>query len=249
MNPRKQAEEIFGNALEQPAVERGRFIEAECAGDASLLEEVRSLLAAHERAEGFLESAAIGSVADVVEGADPAVGMQIGAFRVNRRIGSGGMGHVYLAERAEGDFTQQVAIKILHRGYGDEALRRFRNECQVLAMLQHPNIARMIDGGFTPDGTPFIIMEYVDGVSVDRYCDEHDLPVDERLDLFRTVCEAVGHAHRHSTIHRDIKPSNILVDRSGSVKLVDFGIARVVDAADGVERERTETGKHIMTPL
>ena len=243
MNQRKP-EDIFFDALELGAEARETFILEACAGDGSLLAEVRSLLTSHAKAGGFLEAPAIGAAADAVrDTADPNVGRQVGAFRVVRRIAAGGMGQVYLAERTEGEFTQEVAIKLIRRHLqDDDALRRFRNECQVLAMLEHPNIARMIDGGFTGDGTPFIVMEFVDGVPIDTYCAENDLEINQRLDLFRTVCEAVQHAHRHSTIHRDIKPANILVDRSGTVKLVDFGIARVMDAAEGVSIPRQSRG-------
>ncbi len=249
MKSQNPAERIFHEALEQALEQRGAYVEAACEGDEALLRDVRSLLDSHLRAEGFLEGAAIGAAAQIVEGQDPMLGRQIGAFTILESIGSGGMGRVYLAERVQEEFTQRAAIKIIRRGYDGEALRRFRNECQVLAMLEHPNIARMIDGGFTADGSPFIIMEYVDGVPVDEYCDTQELSVNQRLDLFRTICSAVHHAHMHSTIHRDLKPSNILVDRSGTVKLVDFGIARILDAADGVVMERTQTGQQMLTPL
>ena len=249
MNPRSRAEAVFYEALDLPPERREAHVRARCGGDPDLLGEVLSLLDSHRRSEGFLDGSAVAVVSEIVEAEDPTLGMQIGPFRVVRRIGVGGMGQVYLAERTEGDFTQHVAIKLIHRGYGEEALRRFRNECRVLAMLEHPHIARMIDGGFTSTGTPFIIMEYVDGTPIDEYCEKNELSLEQRLDLFRYVCAALEHAHRHSTIHRDIKPSNILVDRDGVVKIVDFGIARVLDAADGVDRERTATGMHMMTPL
>jgi len=246
MNREHHAEEIFGEALELSAARRDDFIREACGEDSALLKEVQSLLDSHSRAQGFLQGHALGAAARVVDGEDPMLGVRVGAFRIETAIGRGGMGRVYLARREGSDFEQQAAIKIIRRGLGDEALRRFRNECQVLAMLEHPNIARMIDGGFTEDGTPFIIMEYVDGLPIDRYCDEHSLGLNERLDLFRTVCAATHHAHMHSTIHRDLKPSNILVDRSGTVKLVDFGIARVLDVAEG---DQTTTAQQMLTPL
>ncbi len=249
MSFERRAEQVFGDALDRSDKERAAFVKEACGGDLSLLNNVLTLLSAHEQAVGFLDGSAVRAFAKVAGAADPTIGKQFGAFRVTGHIATGGMGQVYLGERTEDDFTQRAAIKIIHRGYGEEALRRFRNECQVLAALEHPNIARMIDGGFTATGTPFIIMEYVDGVSLDEYCEEKHLSVVQCLDLFRDVCAALQHAHKHSTIHRDIKPSNILVNRSGTVKLVDFGIARVLDAADGVDRERTATGQQMMTPL
>jgi serine/threonine-protein kinase len=180
---------------------------------------------------------------------DPSIGRRVGAYRLIRHVATGGMGQVYMAERAGGDFTQRVAVKLIHRGVRDkEAMRRFRNECQVLASLEHPNIARMIDGGITKDGTPYIVMEFVDGKPIDKYCEERDLIVDERLRLFTDVCAAVEHAHKNATIHSDIKPNNILVDDDGAVKLVDFGIARVLDAAEGHDYEHTATGLQVMTP-
>jgi serine/threonine-protein kinase len=158
------------------------------------------------------------------------------------------MGSVYLATRKTGHFEQRVAVKLILRGvYDQTALRRFRTECQILARLEHPNIARMIDGGIHSDGTPFIAMEFVDGEPIDEYCQRSELDLRSRLELFVSVCAAVEHAHKHSTIHRDLKPGNILVTADGSVKLVDFGIARVLDAA-GQDAQRTATAHVCMSP-
>jgi serine/threonine-protein kinase len=243
----KRADEIFGDALELNGDDRDRFVDAACAGDTALLAEVRSLLAAHADSQRFLE-VPVARLADVDDArSDPMIGRTVGPYRIVRPLGSGGMGRVYLAERA-GDFLQRVAVKLIVRGaYDDEAFRRFRNECRVLALLEHPNIARMIDGGTTDDGAPYIAMEFVDGVPIDGYVEERSLSVRERLFLFLDVCAAVEHVHRHATIHRDVKPGNILVSREGSVKLVDFGIARVLDAAEGAA-ERTATIHRVMTP-
>jgi len=250
MSHKPKADEIFLDALELPADQRRAYVDAACGGDDQIREEVESLLAAHDEAEGFLERPALSAAANVgTDADDPSIGRRVGAYRLLRHVATGGMGQVYLAERAGAEFDQRVAVKLIHRGvYDREAMRRFHNECQVLARLEHPNIARMIDGGITDDGTPYIVMEYVDGEPIDKFCNERDLPVEEHLRLFIDVCGAVEHAHKHSTIHRDIKPSNILVDEEGTVKLVDFGIARVIDAVEGPAYERTATGLHVMTP-
>ena len=179
---------------------------------------------------------------------DPLLGQLLGVYRLTRLLGDGGMGRVYLGEREGAAFAQQVAVKvILHGAFAGEAQRRFRNECQALSRLEHPHITRLIDGGATDQGLPYIVMEYVDGTPLDAYCREHDLAVPARLRLFREVCAAVEHAHRHSILHRDIKPANILVDRTGRVKLTDFGIARVLDAAEPGEAA-TLTRFAVMTP-
>ena len=245
----RRAEDIFGDALEHTGTKRDRFVEDACAGDPTLLGEVKSLLAAHSRAGAFLETPALGAASADGDRPDPMLGRTVGSYRIMAPIGAGGMGRVYLAERAGADFTQRVAVKLIPRAaYDDEALRRFRTECRVLAGLEHPNIARMIDGGITDDATPYIAMEFVDGLPIDRHCETRALSIRERLALFVSVCDAVAHVHRHSTIHRDIKPSNIIVTSDGEVKLVDFGIARVLDAAEGTSSERTATVNRVMTP-
>ena len=158
------------------------------------------------------------------------IGARIGPYRLVGELGRGGMGTVYLAERADGQFEQQVAIKFVRQGrFRDDLRRRFRHEQQILASLKHPNIARLYDGGITDDGSPYLVMEYVEGVSIDQYCDRHHLPTQQRLTLFRTVCEAVHYAHQNLVVHRDLKPSNILVTEEGTVKLLDFGIAKLID--------------------
>jgi len=158
------------------------------------------------------------------------IGERVGPYRVVRLVGRGGMGAVYEAERADAQYDQRVAIKTLWRGADSEVLlHRFRSERQILAALQHPNIAQLIDGGATASGTPWLAMEYVDGVAIDEYCDAHQLSIPARLDLFRTVCHAVQHAHQRLVVHRDLKPSNVLVTGDGTVKLLDFGVAKLLD--------------------
>ncbi len=245
---RPSAEDIFYDSLDRSQDDRDAFITRACGDDQTLASEVRSLLQAHQASEGFLETPVLRAEPGG-GGEDPALGKEIGAYRIVEQIGSGGMGRVYLAERADGEFDQRVAIKLILRGaFDEEALRRFRTECRVLARLEHPNIARMIDGGLTSDGTPYITMEYIDGQPIDKYCEQHALDLRKTLRLFLGVCAAVEHVHRHSTIHRDIKPSNVLVDREGNVKLVDFGIARALDAAEGQGSDRTATANQVLTP-
>src|SRR5262249_36142636 len=153
-------------------------------------------------------------------------------------IGRGGMGEVYRAERDDEHYRQQVAIKIVKRGMDtDFILRRFRNERQILAGLEHPNIARLLDGGATEEGLPYYVMEYIEGRPIDEYCDTNQLPVEDRLRLFLQVCAAVQFAHQKMVVHRDIKPGNILITSDGAPKLLDFGIAKIVDADEASGRD------------
>src|SRR5690606_2456991 len=154
-------------------------------------------------------------------------------YRIVREIGRGGMGAVYLAERADGEFDQRVAVKLVKRGMDtDEILARFRHERRILASLEHPSIARLYDGGATDDGLPYLVMELVDGETITSYCNRLRLTIDQRIDLFRAVCAAVQHAHQKLVVHRDIKPSNILVAQDGTPRLLDFGIALLLDEGD-----------------
>ncbi|MFT5232300.1 MAG: serine/threonine protein kinase [Candidatus Krumholzibacteriia bacterium] len=240
-------DEILSEAIDRPAAERQSYLISMCGEDHQKLEEAQSLLAAYERSADFMEQPATINVVGM-QADDDWIGRAIGEYKMIELIGSGGTGRVYLAERTEREFVQRVAVKIIRRGaMGAEVIRRFRNECRVLAMLEHPNIARMIDGGTTDDGTPFIVMEYVDGTPIDEFCFNSELSLGRRLDLFRDVCGAVQMVHKHSTIHRDIKPSNILVTTDGQAKLVDFGIARVLDVAEQ-HMDLTATGLELMTP-
>ncbi len=189
---------------------------------------------------------------------DPGLGRRIGPYRVERLIARGGMGAVYLAVR-EDDFRKRVALKLVRPELQSvEILRRFAAERQILAGLEHPNIARLLDGGSTDDMMPFLVMEYVEGVPLDRYCDQHEVSLDQRLRLFRQVCSAVHFAHQNLVIHRDLKPGNILVTAAGEPKLLDFGIAKIFlpaaeEAAESRAAARTELeaegGRGLMTPV
>jgi WD40 repeat protein/tRNA A-37 threonylcarbamoyl transferase component Bud32 len=248
----EQVKTLFEAALEQAPHERAAFLEAACGGDTDLRDEVESLLASDEQGKDFIETPVYEIPADLlVKGpADTLAGRRIGPYQVLGQIGQGGMGEVYLAERADDRFRKQVAIKVVKRGMDTEAiLRRFRNEQQILASLDHANIAKLLDAGTTEDGLSYFIMDYVEGLTIDVYCDTHKLPTRERLALFRTVCSAVGYAHEHYVIHRDLKPSNILITAEGVVKLLDFGIAKALNpdmAAEAVGA--TTTSLRPMTP-
>ncbi|MEO5821406.1 MAG: serine/threonine-protein kinase, partial [Vicinamibacteraceae bacterium] len=234
-----RVKEVFHRAVDVAPADRPAFLDEACGGDAPLRLEVQSLLAAHEDTGNLLETSVFsgngGLLGPGADGASPAPiedeleGHRVGTYRVVQRIGSGGMGTVYRAVRADAAFDKQVAIKVIKRGMDtDDTLRRFQDERQTLARLDHPNIARLIDGGSTGDGRPFLVMEYVEGLAIDEYCDAERVSLRNRVRLFRTVCQAVQHAHQNLVIHRDLKPDNILVDAAGSPKLLDFGIAKVL---------------------
>ena len=231
----KQIKEIFYPALELPAPERKSFVEQACGEDTELSHEILFLLDSHDQGGTFIDRHEC-SVADFVTGSiEPDyVGRQIGAYRIEREIGRGGMGTVFLARRADEQFDKRVAIKLIRRGLDtDDIIRRFRHERQILAALEHPNITRLLDGGSTEDGLPYLVMDHVEGRPLARYCDEERLSVDERLQLFLQVCSAVAYAHRNLIIHRDLKPSNIIVTQEGTPKLLDFGIAKLVAPGTG----------------
>jgi serine/threonine protein kinase/tetratricopeptide (TPR) repeat protein len=180
---------------------------------------------------------------------DPMAGRQLGVYKLVRRVGQGGMAAVYLAVRADGEYRQQVAIKLIRPGLDSgEVLRRFRNDRQTLAGLDHPNIVKLLDGGSTPEGLPYLVMDYVEGSPIDQYCDNRKLSVDERLRLFSKVCGGVQYAHQKRVIHRDLKPSNILVTAEGVPKLLDFGIAKVLSPELSGQALATQTGARCMTP-
>src|ERR1700675_4537024 len=179
------------------------------------------------------------------------MGDRIGPYRVLRTLGTGGMGEVYLAERADAEFEQQVAIKVVHGGaLGGGMHSRLKLERQILAQLEHPNIAHLTDGGSLPDGRAYIVMEYVDGIAIDAYCDSNRLDVAARLKLFQVVCAAVHYAHQNLIVHRDLKPSNILVTAGGVPKLLDFGIAKLLDERQAGHHTLavTQADIRIMTP-
>ncbi|NBB86221.1 MAG: tetratricopeptide repeat protein [Bacteroidetes bacterium] len=250
-----QIQTLFNAVLEQEPAARDAFLHTACADDPDLLAEVRSLLAADANAHPLLDSLALDAMvlpADLLpDGILPAAGERVGPYRIVRPLGRGGMGAVFLAARADGQFEQQVALKLIRAGAASKPIvRRFQSERQILARLQHPHIARLLDGGLTEDGQPYFAMEYVDGVPLDQYCEAHDLPVEERVRLIRTVCDAVQSAHRQLVVHRDLKPSNILVTEGGTVKLLDFGIAKMLTGDDDALTgpALTQTGHAVMTP-
>jgi serine/threonine-protein kinase len=245
----RRLEELFAAAMDLPSAERTLFLEEECDGEPELLNELRELLAAHDGSEGFFEglSRDIAKAAEMEldEAAQPQV--QIGAYRTSQVVGQGGMGAVYKAERADGAFDQKVALKLLHLDMQTPQLReRFLAERQLLAKLNHPNIARLVDGGVTEEGRPYFAMEFVDGVPITEFCASENLSVEATLRLFLDVVEAVSYLHRNLIVHRDLKPSNIFVDREGRVKLLDFGVAKLL--ADEEATPRTVTGEQLMTP-
>lgn len=216
-------EELFHEAARRAPEERAAFLAGACRDDSDVRDGVERLLAA-DAAKGTeeLDRGAL----ELLRGKDPLLGARFGAFRLVERIAEGGMGSVYRAVRVDGDFQQDVAVKVLRRGLASEAMRdHFARERQTLARLIHPNVARLLDGGTNAQGLPFFAMEFIDGRPFDRYCDELGTPVSERLRLFATVCRAVHFAHRSLVVHLDLKPSNILVDRHGVPKLLDFGVA------------------------
>ncbi|MDQ3802846.1 MAG: protein kinase [Acidobacteriota bacterium] len=245
----RQIEELLDAALEREPAERGPLLDRACAGDADLRREVESLLVHETPSEDFIEAPAFVLAADLLaDGAGEELeNRRLGAYKILREIGRGGMGAVFLAERSDGEFQQKVALKLVRRGFATPDLtRRFRRERQILASLNHPNIARLLDGGVSTDGEPFLVMEYVEGVRIDAYCGEHNLSTGERLRLFLAVCRGVSYAHQHLVVHRDIKPSNILVTSEGVPKLLDFGIAKLLGAEHG--DEHTQTTLHAFTP-
>ena len=242
---------ILESALELEPAARPGFLDGACQ-DASVRHEVESLLASHEEAgTNLLESARVPEIVLEEElRLQLPPGKRVGAYEIVGAIAQGGMGTVYRAIRADGQYKQQVALKIVRQEFGGEfTAARFRNERQILASLDHPNIAKILDGGTSAEGTPYFVMELIDGRCITDYCDEHKLTVDARLKLFRTVCSAVHYAHQHLVIHRDIKPSNIHVTSDGMPKLLDFGIAKLLDPNVLSENVTvTGAGLAVMTP-
>jgi serine/threonine protein kinase len=231
---------IFDEALDLEPEARAAYLERVCAGDSSLRVDAEALLAADAASGDFLEVSAeayLGNAGflpphEVTGEEDPSLpgGTRLGPYRVLRELAHGGMGAVYLGERADGQFEQSVALKVVRGGMDSaEIRRRFLAERQILARLNHPNIARLLDGGLTDEGRPWFAMEYVAGEPLTTYGDSRQLAVPDRLRLFADVCEAVRYAHQNLVVHRDLKPSNILVTSDGCVKLLDFGIAKLLE--------------------
>ncbi len=248
MPDRERIAALYGEAAELGARERAAFLDQACAGDGELRAEIESLLAAHDRAGDFLERPPT-DLLDETGGAADGVGKRVGAYRLLSELGRGGMGIVYLAERADGAFEQQVALKLIHRAFVSEALlERFVRERRVLARLEHPHIARLLDGGVAEDGRPYFAMEVVRGSPLLAYCDHHQLALGSRLELFGQACRAVQHAHANLVVHRDLKPSNMLVGGDGALKLLDFGIAKLLDDDAEAGTGLTRAGIQPLTP-
>jgi serine/threonine protein kinase len=233
-----------------PAERSGRVAEA-CAEDPALRRLVEALISADAEEDARLDGGVARLFPRLVPNADSSlerwIGRRLGPYRIVRELGRGGMGAVFLGERCDGQFEQRVALKVARLGLsGDEAVRRFLAERRILAGLEHPRIARLLDGGVSAEGLPFFAMEYVAGLPITEYCRNAQLDVGQRIRLFLGVCDAVGHAHRRLVVHRDLKPSNIFVSVTGEVKLLDFGIAKLLDAGD--ERTRTRTLHQMLTP-
>lgn len=247
----QKIEEVFCDALERNISERAAFLQEVSGGDEELCREVESLLEAHQKASEFLEAPASDAAFDWINGEVEEIraGEKIGPYQVIRTIGRGGMGAVFLASRADDQYRQQVAIKVMRPALdSDLFVERFKTERQILANLDHPNIARLLDGGTTEEGMPYLVMEYIEGLPIESYCKKHQLSIDNRLKLFRTVCSAVQYAHQHLVVHRDIKPANILVTEEGVPKLLDFGIAKLLSSQFLPGTELTRTGIRFMTP-
>ena len=251
----EKIKEIFLEAVELAPIERARFLDEKCGADLELRKEIEQLIRQDEEASGLMsrpliEKSAAQIFVGTLDDRDPLIGETVGAYQLLEEIGRGGMGTVYLAARADGSFERQVAVKLIKRGMETEfILRRFRHERQVLATLSHPFIAQLYDGGTTAAGVPYFVMEYVAGEPLYEFCDARKLGVKERLEIFLHVCEAVDAAHRIKVVHRDLKPSNILVKANGTPKLLDFGIAKLLDAElAGETLEPTATAMQMMTP-
>ncbi|MFZ1699771.1 MAG: serine/threonine-protein kinase [Pyrinomonadaceae bacterium] len=244
----KKITKLLSEALALDTAKRPEFI-ANCGLTDELRSELESLLALQDESASFMSVAASGFSKDFFPDDDAIIGQQIGAYRILREIGLGGMGAVYLAERNDGKFEQRVALKLLKREMNTSALRRrFQHEREILASLEHPNIARLLDAGTSEEKIPYIAMEYVDGLPIDEYCDSQDLGLNARLELFQHVCAAVDFAHRNLVVHRDLKPSNVLVTHDGVPKLLDFGISKIVTDEYEDADSATITRLGVMTP-
>ncbi|HEX6308283.1 MAG TPA: serine/threonine-protein kinase [Longimicrobiales bacterium] len=245
----RRVDAVFDAVLDLPAEEQLAYIDRTCGADAELHRDVLELLRAYHASEGFLQWPAVDMIARILASnaaLAEAAPERLGPFRVLHEIGRGGMGRVFLGERDDGQFEQRVALKLIqHAAPG--IVQRFMEERRILAMLEHPGIARLIDGGIAENGAPYFAMELVAGEPIDRYAEAHALPLARRLELFATVCDAVAYAHRQLIVHRDLKPSNILVTADGQVKLLDFGIAKLLDA-QGADADATRTEFKVLTP-
>ena len=251
----RQVEAALDAALQAEPEDRAAILDRLCSGDPELRSEVESLLAADATTDGFLETTADGLAASLLsrmadeDSLSEPGGALVGRYRLVEEIGRGGMGTVWLAERADGQYEQRVALKLVKRGMDtDEILARFRRERQILARLEHPHIARLLDGGVSQEDRPYFVMEHVAGLPITEHCDRLRLSVEERLRLFVVACRAVAHAHRNLVVHRDLKPTNVLVTAEGEVKLLDFGVAGLLEEDGSMATvTRGATGR-VMTP-
>lgn len=246
----EKIQKLFEEAINLNETEKTRFLKENCGNDESLFREVLTLLEEDKEIHPILNSKASNLITESEEKLN-FVGQQIGNYKLVEEIASGGMGTVFLAERNDGAFEQRVALKIIKPGLSTiPIIRRFQHERQILANLQHPNIAKLFDGGVTEDRRPFFTMEYVEGIPIDEYCDENKLSVNERLKLFIQVCHTVQYAHNNLVVHRDLKPSNILIQKNVEIKLLDFGISKVLTAEEGNSDlpTITQTEINLLTP-
>jgi serine/threonine protein kinase len=240
---------VYEAALQVDSAEIETFLEQQCGGDSECAQQVKRLLAARENIPDWLSKPLLGHAAGIIDSVRAFDGKELRGYRLIREIGHGGMGCVYLAERADGAYKKQVAVKLIRAGQDNaEIVARFQREREILASLDHPNIARLIDGGSTEEGVPYFVMEFVDGRPIHQWCDQRNLGVSERIAIFRDVCAAVAYAHQHLVVHRDLKPGNILVTGDGTVKLLDFGIAKLLKQERMDELEATATLLKAMTP-
>jgi len=242
----QQVDSLLQQSGELDSSERAGFLNEACGDDLQLQNAVERLLAHADRTLGWLKTPVEEAARELTF-----IGRRIGSFVLLRVLGEGGMGRVFLAARADKQYQQFVAIKLMHAGLwqNETMLQRFLGERQILANLSHPNIAHLLNGGMTSDGLPYLVMEYVSGASIDEYCREKCLSIEAKLELFCRVCAAVDYAHRNLVVHRDIKPANVLVTEDGAPKLLDFGIAKLLDPNNGGQtRPKTRPTERLMTP-
>jgi serine/threonine protein kinase/Flp pilus assembly protein TadD len=245
---RKKALDLFEAALGREPGERARFLAEACAEDSELRAQVEKLITAHQEKATVLQETLVEGSPPAPDPDAPAEGRLIGPYRIIGQLGEGGMGAVYLAARDDAEYHKRVAIKVIRPGMNAQiVVRRFLSERQILASLDHPNIARLLDGGTTEDGRPYFVMDYIEGVPITSYCERQKLSIAERLKLFRQVCSAVSYAHRNLIIHRDLKPGNILVTADGAPRLLDFGIAKLLNPELSGQTDITVLGHAPMT--
>ncbi len=244
----QQIKEIFSSALDLEPQNRSQFVLEACSGNDRLRKEVESWLSSYAESADFIETPAF-EFGWIFNGGVGNGNKRFGHYKIIQEIGYGGMGAVFLAERDDGEFSQRVAIKIIRQSIAEsELINRFKRERQILATLNHPNIAKLLDGGVSDDGLPFLAMEFVDGVTITEFSDTQNLNLEGRLMLFLKVCTAVAYAHRNLIVHRDLKPSNILVTDDGEPKLLDFGLAKLMDDNLSVDSTQTQTAFRALTP-